>query len=193
MQIREDSNDNPTAEGYFVVFNSPYHICEGVTESVERGAFDESIHDDVRALFNHNTDLILGRTSANTLELRQDENGLWGKIYFNKEDTDAMNAYARIKRGDVSGCSFGFDIAEEEKIVNEDDSVHFVIKKVSPLYEVSPCVFPAYKATSIGARDVDGANDRKEEADALVKEKKQKEYDEWKNSELAKLGGNDNA
>lgn len=189
IQTRDDLNENPTAEGYFVVFDSTYNICEGVTESISRGAFDDSINDDVRALFNHNSDLILGRTSANTLELRQDDKGLWGRIYFNRDDSDAMNAYARIKRGDVTGCSFGFEIAEEDKEVREDKSVHFTIRKVKPLYEVSPCVFPAYKATSIGARDEQDTENRKEQAEALLKEQAQAELDTWKNDLMAKLGG----
>jgi HK97 family phage prohead protease len=63
-----------------------------------------------------------------------------------------MNAYERIKRGDITGCSFGFNIAEEETEYREDGSVHWTIKKVDPLYEISPCVFPAYEATNVSAR-----------------------------------------
>lgn len=152
ITTRDNDTDDPTIEGYFAVFDSVYPVWEGVTESIAPGAFTESISGDVRALYNHNTDLILGRTSAGTLELKQDSHGLWGQVKINRKDSSAMDAYERIKRGDITGCSFGFDIEEERQTIKEDGSVHFTIEKVNPLYEVSPCVFPAYEATRISAR-----------------------------------------
>jgi uncharacterized protein len=98
METREDGNDL-YIEGYFAVFNSNYELWPGATESIAPGAFDDSVSDDVRALYNHNTDLVLGRTSAGTMEIKQDSRGLWGRIRINREDSDAMNAYSRIKRG----------------------------------------------------------------------------------------------
>lgn len=77
MTTREEGDDL-YLEGYFAVFNGVYELWPGATESIAPGAFDDSVGDDVRALFNHNTDLVLGRTSAGTLELRQDAHGLWG-------------------------------------------------------------------------------------------------------------------
>ena len=171
IETRESAEGNPILAGYFVVFNSIYRISDKVTESIAAGAFDESIKGDVRALYNHNTDLILGRTSASTLTLKQDEIGLYGEIEINSKDTDAMNAYERVVRGDITGCSFGFDIAAEEYEIDEDENVHYTILKVDPLYEVSPCVFPAYEATSIGARDEEGAAERIAQAERLVREK----------------------
>lgn len=153
MQTRSDSDTGDLSiEGYFAVFNDIYKVWEGATESIAPGAFSESVHGDVRALYNHNDDLILGRTSAGTMELREDEHGLWGKINLNRNDTDAMNAYERIKRGDITGCSFGFNIEEEIADYKDDGTVHWTITKVNPLYEVSPCVFPAYEATNVFAR-----------------------------------------
>jgi len=152
----ETRNDSDTGdlyiEGYFAVFGDTYHVWDGATESIAPGAFDESVHGDVRALYNHNDDLILGRTSAGTMELREDSHGLWGRIKLNRNDTDAMNAYERIKRGDITGCSFGFNIESEETEYRDDGTVHWTITKVNPLYEVSPCVFPAYEATNVSAR-----------------------------------------
>ena len=63
-----------------------------------------------------------------------------------------MNAYARIARGDITGCSFGFDIQEQETEYRDDGTVHWTITKVKPLYEISPCTFPAYEDTSVSAR-----------------------------------------
>ena len=103
MQTRSDDNDDLVIEGYFAVYGDIYNVWEGATESIAPGAFSESISGDVRALYNHDDSLILGRTSAGTLTLRDDSHGLWGSIKINRNDTDAMNAYERIKRGDVTG------------------------------------------------------------------------------------------
>ena len=162
MQTRNESDDL-YLEGYFAVYGDVYQVWDGATESIAPGAFNDSIHGDVRALYNHNDDLILGRTSAGTLSLRDDSHGLWGSIKINRNDSDAMNAYERIMRGDVTGCSFGFNIESEETEYHDDGSVHWTITKVNPLYEVSPCVFPAYEATHVSARgrDLDDMKKRK--------------------------------
>lgn len=154
LETRNDS-DNLTVEGRFVVYNSDYQVWEGATESVAPGAFRNSITQDVRALYNHNNDIVLGRVSAGTLSLEDREDGLWGRITINRNDTDAMNAYERIKRGDVTGCSFGFNIKSETEERRNDGTVHWTITEVDPLFEVSPCTFPAYEATHISARKKD--------------------------------------
>lgn len=150
FKTREDGEEL-TIEGYFAVFNSIYEIESGMSESVAPGAFKNTLAEDIRALVNHDTTLVLGRTSAHTLELREDERGLWGRISVNPKDGDAMNLYERVKRGDVSQCSFGFDIIREDTEIHEDGSVHWTIQEVR-LYEVSCCTFPAYETTNISAR-----------------------------------------
>lgn len=139
-------------EGYFAVFNSNYEIAPGMSESIAPGAFSKSITGDVRALINHDTTLVLGRAKAGTLELREDAHGLWGSIDINPNDGDAMNLYERVKRGDVDQCSIGFEIRSEDTDIREDGSIHWTIKEVDPLYEVSCCTFPAYEETNIAAR-----------------------------------------
>lgn len=162
-------------EGYFAVFNSNYNIADGLSESIEPGAFTDTISGDVRALINHDTSFVLGRTKANTLTLKQDARGLWGKIVINPDDSDAMNLYARVKRGDVDQCSFGFDILEEETVFSDDgSSVHWKIKKVR-LYEVSVCTFPAYEETSVKARQQDAAT------------AKAKKLEAWKSNMMKKI------
>lgn len=158
-----DESDELYLEGKFVAYGDIYQVWEGATESVAPGAFRNSITQDVRALYNHNDDLVLGRTSAGTFTLEDRADGLWGIIEVNKDDSDAMNAYARVKRGDVSGCSFGFNIKEETRETKEDGTTHFTITEVDPLYECSLCTFPAYQATHISARgkDLDDMKQRK--------------------------------
>ncbi len=168
-------------EGYFAVFDSNYEIAQGMSESIAQGAFDNTLSGDIRALINHDTTLVLGRTKAGTLQLRTDSHGLWGHIDINPNDTDAMNLYNRVQRGDVDQCSFGFDIVSEETDFREDGSVHWTIKEVV-LYEVSPCTFPAYEETNIAARAA--------ERDDLLKRRNEA----WKEKMLKKLKGEtDNA
>jgi len=173
MQIREADNGEKRIEGYFAVFNSIYEIWDGMTESIAPGAFDSSISDDIRALVNHDTTLVLGRTKAHTLELRADERGLWGSVVINPNDADAMNLYSRVQRGDVDGCSIGFNILKQSTDYREDGTVHFTIEDVK-LFEVSACTFPAYEETNITARSQERADfiaARLEQRRAALKER----------------------
>lgn len=151
IETREEEGKDPVIEGYFSVFNSPFELWEGATESVAPGAFTNSLSDDVRCLINHDTTLVLGRTKNHTFEIRQDERGLWGRCTINRNDADAMNAYARVARGDVDGCSIGFNIVSEETDFRDDGSIHWTIKEAK-LFECSICTFPAYEETNISAR-----------------------------------------
>lgn len=155
VQTRADDTDDMIIEGYFVRYDDVYQVAEGVTESIQRGAFTEALKGDVRALYNHNTDLVLGRNSAGTFELQDLDLGLWGRIHINKRDTQAVDAYYRVQRGDITGASFGFDIPADGEVCTmmPDGKQHWTITRVMPLYEVSPCVFPAYQATHIEARE----------------------------------------
>lgn len=164
FKTREDG-EALSIEGYFAVFNSIYEIYPGMTESVAPGAFTNSLANDVRALTNHDTTLVLGRTKAHTLELREDAHGLWGHIDINPNDADAMNLYERVKRGDVDQCSFGFDIRSEDTDIREDGSIHWTIRDVE-LYEVSCCTFPAYEETNISARSAERDTILKREREA---------------------------
>ena len=154
FRAAKDDNGEKYIEGYFAVFGGVYELWPGATESVDTHAFDGVLSDDIRALIDHETRLVLGRNKSGTLELKVDERGLWGRIRINQSDSDAMNLYSRVERGDVDQCSFGFDILEEETKWRDDGSVHWTIRKVK-LYEVSCVTFPAYEDTSIAARKKD--------------------------------------
>lgn len=138
--------------GYFSVFNSNYEMWQGASESIDPGAFDGALGDDIRCLTDHDSRLVLGRTRAGTLFLRTDEKGLWGEVRINSKDQDAVNLYERVARGDVNQCSFGFEILDEERTENPvSGDVHWTIKKVK-LHEVSVVTFPAYEDTEVTAR-----------------------------------------
>lgn len=169
---REDGEDL-TIEGYFAVFDSIYDLGNGMSESIAPGAFSSTLSGDIRALVNHDTTLVLGRTSAHTLEVRQDEHGLWGKIRINPNDQDAMNLYARVKRGDVSQCSIGFNICSEETDFRDDGTIHWTITDIE-LFEVTCCTFPAYQSTAIAARAEDKAELEKRKLEAWKKRAKER-------------------
>lgn len=163
-------------EGYFAVFNSKYWLWSTAYETIDPGAFDLDRDKDVRALTNHDTTLVLGRTTAGTLTLRVDDYGLWGSIVINPKDQDAVNLYERVKRGDVSQCSFGFDILEDEPEFLDNGLAVWHLRRIE-LFEISVCTFPAYKDTGVEARQ------------AEVEHERQRKLKTWRAQALARVKG----
>lgn len=155
LQTQEIRSDDETVEmvieGYFAVFNSETELWQGAYEEIAPNAFDNTLGNDIRALINHDTNLVLGRNKSGTLELKVDSRGLWGSIKINSNDTDAVNLYERVKRGDVDQCSFGFNILNEETDFRDDGTVKWTLKEID-LHEVSVVTFPAYSDTGVQAR-----------------------------------------
>lgn len=158
---RED-NGQRWIEGYFSVFDGTYEMGDWGVERVDPHAFDETLSRDVRALINHDTTLVLGRTTAKTLMLSVDDHGLFGRVRINENDQDAVNCYERVRRGDVDQCSFGFTIDAEEQEKLPDGRIQWTLKRVT-LYEVSVCTFPAYEDTAVAARAKDRDDMRQRE------------------------------
>ena len=174
-------------EGYFAVFGEPYKVWDGWIETIERGAFARylSSGEDVKALWNHDSNIVLGSTGNHTAVLMEDETGLWGSVEINENDQEAVNAHARVARGDVDGCSFGFDIGRMEDWWDEEGVYHTKITEVDPLYEVSPCTFPAYAATSISARNKESLA----QARSDYEKAKEKRKEEWRSNMSTRLKG----
>lgn len=173
MKTRETENEF-IIEGYFAKFDEPYEICPGWIETIQHGAFKRYLENElneVKVLWNHNHDLVLGSRINKTAILSEDNIGLHGKVVINRNDTDATNSYHRISRGDVSGCSFGFDVYNSDDYYDDKDIYHTVIREVYPLYEVSPCVFPAYESTTIQARAKDKLADLTKKRNIIWKQK----------------------
>ncbi len=175
-ELRADLDEHKLS-GYFAVFGPEYRLGSTVAEKIDPAAFDNTLKEqsDIRCLWNHNSDIVLGRTESGTLSLRVDDHGLFGEVTINPDDTDAMNALARVKRGDVSQCSIGFEILGQEKIRRKDDYL-FVLKQVR-LREVSPVTFPAYKETAISARNKE------------VAKLQERELEIWRDNVKEKLHG----
>lgn len=154
-EIRAAEGEISTLHGYAAVFDQLSQVLFGqFKERIVRGAFMTSLNDDIRALWNHNADFPLARTTNGTLRLTEDAHGLRSEI-----DPPATSigrdAIVSIRRGDVSQMSFAFDVLDDEWEQQSDGLMVRTIKKVR-LYEVSPVVFPAYPQTQIEARNLYG-------------------------------------
>lgn len=144
--------------GYAAVFNQVSEDLGGFREVIMPGAFDRALREghDVRALVNHNPDLILGRTTAETLDLAIDDHGLRVEI-FPPGTQIARDLLESIGRGDVSGMSFSFRVIPGgDDWRTEGDQVIREVRDVE-LFDVSPVAFPAYPQTQVDARAVDMA------------------------------------
>jgi len=184
LTTRAEENSNEMyIEGYFAVFNRETELFPGGFEEIDPGAFDETLSNDIRALINHDTSLVLGRTKAGTLELKTDSRGLWGRIKINPNDTDAVNLYERVKRGDVDQCSFGFNILDEETEYREDGTVKWRLKKVD-LHEVSVVTFPAYPDTSVHARMEEFAQYKKRQLELRKNQLKERIRNAFKTADV---------
>ena len=147
----EGASGKKYIEGYFVVFNQETELWNGYFEQIAPEAFEIEGRE-IRCLYNHNSDIILGRQGNATVELRKDDKGIWASVEINPDDPQAVAAYARVQRGDIYGCSFGFDTDPgSERIEYRDDECHVTVTK-GVIYEISVCVFPAYEQTEIEAR-----------------------------------------
>lgn len=155
MELRAATADDgkPRLTGYAAVFNRDSIDMGNWTERVAPGAFAKSISEgDVRALWNHNTDIVLGRTRSGTLSLSEDEHGL--RMTLDPPDTQYVRdlVIAPIARGDVDQVSFGFRAVKERYEYDaERDWVTRTLLEVR-LYEVSPVAMAAYPDTIISAR-----------------------------------------
>lgn len=151
-----DGDDEPTKiTGYAAVFNQWSELLRDwwfeFKEMIMPGAFEQTIQeDDIRALWNHNPDCVLGRNRANTLALKEDDHGLWIEIIPSGARW-VQDLIESIRRGDVSQMSFGFQVMSD-RWGTEDEMDVRELHKVR-LFDVSPVTFPAYPQTSVQARD----------------------------------------
>ena len=141
-------------EGYAALFNSVTTIGDWFREEIMQGAFDDVLQDDVRALFNHDANLILARTASKTLEIGVDEKGLWYR-YTTPQRQYALDLVDAINAGDVSQSSFAFRAKEWTWVEKEGELSLRQITKVERLYDVSPVTYPAYSDTTVAKRSYD--------------------------------------
>jgi hypothetical protein len=151
--VRED-NKTPLVRGIAAVFNKLSENLGGFREKIDPGAFDEVMNDDVRALFNHDRNLILGRTKPGTLRLSITPEGL-AYEYDDPGNSYSIDLLRSLERGDVSQSSFAFYVDDDKWEEDSEGRVIRTIKKFKRLFDVSPVTYPAYPDTSVGKRSLD--------------------------------------
>lgn len=148
------AEEDPKLEGYAAVFNEWADIGGWFRERIAPGAFAECLAGgpDVRALFNHDVNHVLGRTVSGTLALEEDDHGL--KVVIDPPDTSlGRDLRALVERGDVTQMSFGFYVLKDvwETDHEEGRDARTVLK--ADIFDVSIVTFPAYEGTSVALRD----------------------------------------
>ena len=147
------ATEGRTIEGYAALYNSTTDLG-WFAERIEPGAFDAADMSDVVALFNHDPNFPLARTSSGTLYLELDDKGL--KYKFEVPNTSYGNDLLEsIKRGDISQSSFAFTIDKQSWVEEQGKNPLRVIERVGVLFDVSPVTYPAYKDTTVSARSLE--------------------------------------
>lgn len=169
QELRADL-ESRTIRGYAAVFNSDSENLGGFIERIDPKAFDGVLNDDVRALINHDDNMILARTISGTLSLSVDERGL--SYEFEVPNTTYGNdLLVSVQRGDISQSSFGFSVAEDEW--DRGDVRRRTIKKVARLYDVSPVTYPAYPDTSVAMRSLNELDEQSQKLHEYAEEQAQ--------------------
>lgn len=166
VEARADAEALPTIRGYAAVFNSETVIggkSWGFREKIAPGAFSDALKSsDVRALFNHDEDLVLGRLKAGTLRISEDERGL--KVEIDPPDTqDARDLITKMQRGDIDQMSFAFTMEGGAQAWDESGEMPLrTIQKVGELLDVSIVTYPAYPDTEAAARSLSAVKKERE-------------------------------
>ncbi|MDF3413279.1 HK97 family phage prohead protease [Sulfitobacter sp. M57] len=152
MEVRAEGDDEPAVlMGYAALFDETSEDLGGFRERIAQGAFANTIGGDIRALFNHDTNLILGRTKANTLRLLEDQRGLRCEITLPDTNT-ARDLRESVRLGNVDQMSFGFR-TKKDSWDEVDGAIVRTLIEVE-LFDVSPVTFPAYPQTELALRSM---------------------------------------
>lgn len=178
VRVDQAEGEAPVIRGYAALFNQLSEDLGGFREQLATGAFSEAIgNSDVRALVNHDPNLVLGRNKAGTLVMREDASGLLVEI--NPPDTQAArDLLAVMRRGDVNQMSFAFTVAREDQTWTRDGTGPWLrtIKRVSRLFDVSVVTYPAYPQTSAAVRALQELTDAEQQlAAAQAEEQRQRQ------------------
>lgn len=172
LSFETRADDEGNIEGIASRVDEPYDLG-WFEERIAKGAFDGVLGDDVRVLFNHNPDYILGRTSAGTAEVYLNDAGDLAYRYKTPNTTVGKDLEENIRTGNVSQSSFAFTVEEDEWTERDGKDVR-TITKVKRLYDVSPVTYPASPSTSVAKRSHDKVE--KPNADKTVEEGLKYEY-----------------
>jgi HK97 family phage prohead protease len=181
-----EPESNVYIKGYAALTEVPTILYENENESYEeviaKGAFDDVLENDVRCLFNHDSNQILGRSTSGTLTYGVDESGLFYECMLDTSIVAHDGLYKSIMRGDISQSSFAFKVKEDKvEIYSNEETDKEVCKrtimKFQELYDVSPVTFPAYADTTVMGRSVQNVKDEIEKAKKEAEDKRKKDDD----------------
>lgn len=152
----EGSKSPGTLRGYGAVFEKLSLDLGMFREKIAPGAFANALKtDDVRALKNHDENLLLGRNRSNTLRMDEDDIGL--RFEIDLPDTQTGRDVAEeVRRGDMTGCSFSFTTDVDEWDMRGEVPIR-TVRSVKKLYDVGPVTYPAYEETSVACRSFNKA------------------------------------
>jgi HK97 family phage prohead protease len=154
VRVEDREGEPPKIVGHAAVFNQETNIAGMFREMVAPGAFKQSLkdEDDVRGLFNHNPDFVLGRTKSGTLSLKEDKTGLHTEM--TPPDTQLVRdlVLEPMRRGDIDKMSFGFEVKAQEWRDGEDGELDLRVITEAKLWDVSAVTFPAYDGTDVAVR-----------------------------------------
>ena len=183
IELRVTDDDNFKITGYAAKFNKWSLDLGGFREKIQKGAFDEAVDkSDVRALKNHDPNLLLGRTSSGTLRLTTNARGLGFEVDM-PDTTTGRDTVTEIRRKDITGCSFSFTTAEDDWKYLEDGRVERTIVKVDELFDVGPVTYPAYPDTTVAARSMEKVLAEHKDPEADETENREEETNEQENRE----------
>ena len=174
VELRSSEDGTNTIVGMAAVFDKRSQNLGGFREIISPGAFDDTDMSDVRGLFNHDSNYVLGRNKSDTLRLKRTANGLQYEIDLPNTQTIRDLVLEPIKRGDVDQSSFGFIVGSGNDEWTEDDEGVLIrtIRKVRELFDVSPVTFPAYQDTTVGARSMQRYQQERDKRMAEIEQEK---------------------
>jgi len=147
-EIRADVDTSRRINGYAIVFNALSVDLGGFREIIKPEAVNRTLEEalDVRALVDHKSSKVIGRTRAGTLALRKDRKGLHVDID-TADTTSGRDVLVSVRRGDISGMSFAFRVLTDEWRMEDGEAIRDVFDMT--ISEVSIVSFPAYQQTSV--------------------------------------------
>ncbi len=161
-EVRVDDDGIPHIVGYGAVFyregdpGTEFRIGKRWVERISPNALDRAVkEDDVRGLHNHDSNRLLGRTKSGTMKLSVDSRGMFFDIRSDPDSTIHRDTIAAIKRGDLDGSSFAFNVKKESYEDLEDGTVLRTIEEVETLFDTGPVTYPAYEGATAGIRSAD--------------------------------------
>ena len=155
----ENGKDTKLIRGYGSVFynaadpGTEYWLWDDLVERVMPGAFDSVLagKPDVRGLFNHDSNYVLGRTTAGTCRLSVDDVGLYYECDESPNDPDWQRVAEKINRGDVNGSSYSFiprsTVWEEFTVADQTIYIRW-LKEIDIVYDVGPVTYPAFTSAT---------------------------------------------